>query len=86
MATGAVEQVGGAAQHALAHRAIGVQPDADLAFGMQHVVLVVQRQHRGVDRAHTNTSNTSCASSQFTRSTRFMRMRQPSPSAASLWV
>lgn len=86
MATGAVEQVGGATQQALAHRAIGVQPDADLAFGMQHVVLVVQRQHRGVDRAHTNTSNTSCASSQFTRSTRFMRMRQLSPSAASLWV
>ncbi|MNV71561.1 hypothetical protein D3C71_1645880 [compost metagenome] len=86
MGARAFEQGAGVVQQALARPAVGVQSHADLAIRMQHIVLIVQRQHRDVGLFHTKTSKTSCTSSQLTRSTRFMRMRQPSPSAASLWV
>src|SRR5690606_36844065 len=61
------------------------QPDADLALGMQHIVLIVQRQ-KNRRRAQKNTSRMPNTPSQLTRLTRLSTIFQPPSSvAASLW-
>src|SRR5690606_22372546 len=69
--------------------AVGAHPHAYLAFGVQHVVLVVQSQKRGVAHCggvHMYTWKALCTSSQLTRLTCFRRMRQLSSWETSLWM
>ncbi|MNE68903.1 hypothetical protein D3C80_1645890 [compost metagenome] len=73
------EQSAGRIEQRGTHAVIGPQPDPNLAFGVQHVVLIVQGDHhRRVH--HTNTSRLANTSLQLMRSTRLSWICQPPPS------